>query len=70
MTAVREHRTASYNKGCGCPDCLRSNRNASRRLRARRYRAREPREGDVMCIYCCCWFHPKGVGHHEMVCDG
>lgn len=70
MRAQKQHRVASYNSGCRCTHCGEANRSASRGRRRRVYRARERREGDVMCVSCCCWFHPKGVVRHEAVCQG
>ena len=66
----REHRVASYNKGCRCDDCRGAKRGADARRRHHRYQNRERREGDVMCLFCGCWFSPKGLGRHELACDG
>lgn len=65
----REHRIASYNKGCRCDDCKLSNRQARQRHRDNERVARGRRDGDVMCIYCCGWFHPKGLPGHQARCE-
>lgn len=40
-TFQKEHRIASYNKGCKCDDCLAANR-AARRKQRQRQRAADP----------------------------
>lgn len=66
---VREHRIASYKKGCSCGLCLAACRAQSQRLRDRRYASRTKRDDDVLCISCFSWFRPKGISRHEQVCQ-
>lgn len=70
MTMASEHRVAAYNKGHRCDDCKAAKHAQSVRLRARRYQQRQFRDGDRMCVFCCCWFHPKGINYHESTCQG
>jgi len=70
MTMVSQHGLAAYNKGHRCDDCKAAKRAKSALLRSRHYMQRERVEGDHMCAFCCCWFHPKGINRHEQACQG
>ncbi len=67
---TRQHGIAASRKGCTCDICNEAKREHNSRPRIRSYRRRDRREGDVMCVSCCCWFHPKGVTKHEDACHG
>lgn len=67
---TRQHGIAAYRKGCPCDICAKANRERGPRYRRKKYEAREPRPGDGQCLTCLCWFHPKGLAHHEYTCTG
>ena len=64
-----QHRIAAYNRGCRCDDCKAAKSKKARQKRCRQYLLRERVEGDRMCAFCCCWFHPKGIDRHEQACQ-
>lgn len=66
---MRTHgRIATYNHGCRCDPCMAENVDRMRRWRLRTYAARSKPAGAVMCVGCCEWFHPRGIGPHEQGC--
>ena len=63
---VKQHRTASYNKGCRCVDCTEAARRKNMRVRAQRRAARPTPANAVLCIFN--MIHAKGHPMHERAC--
>lgn len=56
--------------GCRCDSCCEAILMKGRRIRHERHRKRRPQPGWKSCVLCGCYFHPKGLGSHELRCQG
>lgn len=65
---TRQHRIASYNKGCRCADCLAAKAEVGRRQRSN---DRRRRGATFECLFCECVFFTRATRQqHETIIHG